>query len=68
MFETPTVLAGIQVGSGRSGNGLRWLEPGQQLSSRQFFIGNQSQTKLIGLVEDRFDFVFMVIADAAESV
>ena len=26
MFETPTVLAGIQVGSGRSGNGLRWLE------------------------------------------
>ena len=26
------------------------------------------QTKLIGLVEDRLDFVFMVIADAAESV
>ena len=34
LFVTPTVLAGIQVGSGRSGNRLRWLEPGQQLSSR----------------------------------
>ena len=47
LFVTPTVLAGIQVGSGRSGNCLRCLEPGQKFrkfNSEHFpFLKNLNQ-------------------------